>query len=61
VFASSKPITQANIGSATEIAVSAVPQASGSHELIMVAHARGVKHYAVRAIDHAGNIGPVAL
>jgi hypothetical protein len=61
VFASSKKITQSNINSATEVVVSAIPQASGSHEVIMVPHTHGVKHYAVRAIDHAGNIGPVAL
>jgi hypothetical protein len=61
VFASSRPINQSNINSATEIVVSAIPQASGSHEVIMVPHTHGVKHYAVRAIDHAGNIGPVAL
>jgi Subtilase family/FG-GAP-like repeat len=61
VFASSKPITQSNINSAQEIVVSAIPQPSGSHEEIAVPHTHGVKHYAVRAIDHAGNIGPVAL
>jgi hypothetical protein len=61
VFASSKPITQSNINSATEVVVSAIPQASGSHEVILVPHTHGVKHYVVRAIDHAGNIGPVAL
>ena len=61
VFASPKPITQSNINSAKEIVVSAVPQPSGSHEMISVTHMKGVKHYAVRAIDHAGNIGPLPL
>jgi hypothetical protein len=61
VFASSKPITQLNVESAKMIAVSAVPQPSGSHEVISIPHTRGVKHYAVRAIDQAGNIGPLPL
>jgi hypothetical protein len=59
VFASSKPIRQSNVGSAKQIAVSAVPQPSGSHETIAVTHMKGVKHYAVRAIDRVGNIGPL--
>jgi hypothetical protein len=61
VFASSKPITQSNSNSAIEIAVGAIPQPSGSHEVISVPHTKGVKHYAVRAIDHADNIGPLPL
>ncbi len=61
VFASSRSITQSNINSADEIIVSAIPQPSGSHEVISVPHTNGVKHYAVRAIDHAGNIGPLPL
>jgi hypothetical protein len=61
VFASSRRITQSNFNSATEIIVSAIPRPSGSHEVISVPHAKGVKHYAVRAIDHAGNIGPLPL
>jgi hypothetical protein len=61
VFASSKPITQSNSNSAKVIVVSATPQPSGSHEMISVPHMKGVKHYAVRAIDHAGNIGPLPL
>ena len=52
VFASSKPITQSNSNSAKEIDVSVLPQPSGSSEVIMVPHSKGVKHYAVRAIDH---------
>ena len=61
VFASSKPITQSNSNSANEILVGATPQPSGSHEVISVPHTKGIKHYAVRAIDHAGNIGPLPL
>ncbi len=61
VFASSKPITQSNFSSAQEITVNATPQASSSPELLSVPHMKGVKHYAVRAIDHAGNIGPLPL
>ncbi len=61
VFASPKPIAQSNINSAKEITISAIPQPSGSHEMISVTHMKGMKHYAVRAIDHAGNIGPLPL
>jgi hypothetical protein len=61
VFASSKPITQSNFSPAQEITVSATPQAAGASEVISVPHTKGVKHYAVRAIDHAGNIGPLPL
>jgi hypothetical protein len=61
VFASSRTITQSNSNSAKEIVVSAVPQPSGSHEMISVPHMKGVKHYAIRAIDRAGNIGPLPL
>jgi hypothetical protein len=61
VFASTKPITQSNSKSASQVVVGAIPQPSGSHEVIMVPHTKGVKHYAVRAIDQAGNIGPLPL
>jgi hypothetical protein len=61
VFASSKPITQSNINSAQQVGVGTIPQPSGTHEMISVAHVKGVKHYAVRAIDHAGNIGPIPV
>ena len=59
VFAASKPIIQSNINSAKVISVSAIPQPSGSHEVITVPHMKNAKHYAVRAIDRAGNIGPL--
>src|SRR5258707_3097231 len=61
VFASPKPVTQSNSNSATEIVVGTIPQPSGSHEAIMVPHTKDMKHYAIRAIDHAGNIGPLPL
>ncbi|HUO06452.1 MAG TPA: FG-GAP-like repeat-containing protein [Candidatus Binataceae bacterium] len=59
VFASGRPITQDNVGSATMIPVDVEPQSSGVLETITVPHQAGTKFYAVRAIDHAGNIGPL--
>ena len=61
VFASANPITQNNVGSATAVRVIAVPQATGSHEVLVVPHLPGTSFYGVRAIDHAGNIGPLPL
>ncbi|MFI5351459.1 MAG: hypothetical protein ACHQZS_00720 [Candidatus Binatales bacterium] len=61
VFAAAAPITQGNVASATTIAVTATPQPSGSKESILVTPIAGLSFYAVRAIDKAGNIGPLPL
>ncbi|MGH7815420.1 MAG: S8 family serine peptidase [Candidatus Binataceae bacterium] len=61
VFAARKPITQDSVASATLIPVENVPQPPGAQETIVVPHQNGMNHYAVRAIDHAGNIGPLPL
>ena len=61
VFRSSQPITQDNIGQATPVAVSQKPQVAGSHETIDPPHVEGQPYYAVRAVDAAGNIGPVQV
>jgi Subtilase family len=61
VFASANPITQENVGSATPVPVTAVPQTSGSHEVLVVPHVSGTSFYGVRAVDHVGNIGPLPL
>jgi len=61
VFAYSSPINQDNLSSAASIPVGNVPQPSGSPELITVPHQAGLNYYAVRAIDAAGNIGPIPV
>jgi hypothetical protein len=61
VFASRRPITQANVGRATRIAVAAKPKPGGSPESIKLPRPKGARYYAVRAIDDAGNIGPLRL
>ena len=58
---SSKPITQDDFAVATAVSVGRAPRAAGSHEAITVPHVDGEDHYAVRAIDAAGNIGPVQV
>ena len=61
VFAASAPITQGNVASATPIPVSAKPKPAGAKESILVTPIAGLGFYAVRAIDKAGNIGPLPL
>jgi hypothetical protein len=61
IRSSSSPITQASFSSATPVPTSAVPQTAGSAESIVVPHTAGQNFYAVRAIDAAGNIGPVPV
>jgi hypothetical protein len=61
VFRFSQPITQDNIGQATPVSVSQKPQVAGTHEVIDPPHVDGQPFYAVRAIDAAGNIGPVQV
>lgn len=61
VFRSSHPITQDTVAAATLVAVDAVPRAAGTPETIVVPHLPGQPYYAVRAIDHAGNIGPLPV
>ncbi len=60
-FAAAAPITQGNVASATAIAISAKPKSAGSKESILVTPIAGLGFYAVRAIDKAGNIGPLPL
>jgi hypothetical protein len=61
VFASANPITQENVGSATPVPVTAVPRPAGSHEVLIVPRVPGTSFFCVRAVDHAGNIGPLPL
>ncbi|MGB2939159.1 MAG: hypothetical protein WBD38_02505 [Candidatus Dormiibacterota bacterium] len=58
---SDKPINQDNFGAATVVDVGQKPQAAGASESITVPHVDGTVYYAVRAVDTAGNIGPVPL
>jgi hypothetical protein len=61
VFRAGAPITQDTLASATAVSVSQKPQVAGSKETITVPDAPGQCSYAVRAIDAAGNIGPVRM
>ena len=58
---SASPITQANWDSATDVAVTATPKASGATDAITVPHIDAQQFYAVRAVDVAGNIGPIRV
>jgi len=61
VFASSRPIFQENVSATRRVPVDAAPQAAGGHEEIVIPRGRTASFYAVRAIDRAGNIGPLRL
>ncbi|TMB58958.1 MAG: hypothetical protein E6J56_01335, partial [Deltaproteobacteria bacterium] len=59
VRAASTPITRASFASATHVGV-APPAAAGAAESRTFAPPGGALFYAVRAIDEAGNAGPIA-
>ena len=61
VFRSSAPITQDNIGTVPRVDTTQAPHVAGTHESITVPHVEGQPYYAVRAVDKAGNIGPVRV
>jgi len=61
VFASRRPITQDTLPSAQPVAVGLAPGPAGAPQQLSVPHRAGLPFYAVRAIDHAGNIGPVPV
>jgi hypothetical protein len=58
---SSQPITQDNFASAAAVDPGQAPKAAGTVEKLTVPHAAGMGFYAIRAIDAAGNIGPVPV
>ncbi|HXA43802.1 MAG TPA: hypothetical protein VNV65_12920 [Candidatus Solibacter sp.] len=58
---SNKPITQDDFAAATPVPVGQSPGVAGSHESLTVPHVDGADNYAVRAVDAAGNIGPVRV
>ena len=57
VFASRRPITQANVHRARRITVAHKPRPGGGKDTFILPRPKGTRHYAVRAIDEAGNIG----
>jgi hypothetical protein len=62
VRCSASPITQANFGQATPVDLGgAKPGASGTKESISLTPPAGAQFCAVRAVDNAGNIGPIPL
>jgi hypothetical protein len=61
VFRSDHPITQDTLASAAPVAVGQPPRPAGTRETIHVADQPGACDYAVRAVDAAGNIGPVRV
>jgi hypothetical protein len=61
LFTSSSPITQDTIGQATPITVSQAPGAAGAKESLTIPASANKGFLAIRAVDHAGNIGPVRV
>ncbi|HEY8740218.1 MAG TPA: S8 family serine peptidase [Candidatus Dormibacteraeota bacterium] len=62
VRCSPNPITQQNFGQATPVDLGgAVPGANGTKESIAFTPPAGAVYCAVRAVDKAGNIGPIPL
>ena len=62
VRCSANPITQDNFGQATPVDLGGVkPAAGGTKESIVITPPAGARYCAVRAIDKAGNIGPVPV
>jgi hypothetical protein len=59
VLASSRPITQANARRARRIGVAQKPHAASVVEFLVVKRPEGARHFAVRAVDDAGNLGPL--
>ncbi|MEA2647413.1 MAG: hypothetical protein QOE92_2496, partial [Chloroflexota bacterium] len=58
---SSQPITQANFKDATPVTIDLQPAAAGTKQQLKVPHVDGQEFYALRAVDDAGNIGPVRV
>jgi hypothetical protein len=58
---SSRPITQDNFAAAASVNPGQQPKAAGSHETLTIPHLAGMDFYALRAIDAAGNIGPLQV
>jgi len=61
LFASRRPITQDNAGAATKIPIRLAPSPAGTTQQLPVQRRSGLRYYALRAIDAAGNIGPLPV
>ncbi|HEY7926117.1 MAG TPA: hypothetical protein VIG86_01715 [Candidatus Dormibacteraeota bacterium] len=59
LFSSSSPIVQDTVARSTKIALTAAPAAAGTRQAITIAAAQDRGYLAIRAVDHAGNVGPV--
>ncbi len=59
LFTSTSPITQGNVAQSRRIAVTMVPHLAGTRETITIPAAQDRGHLAIRAVDAAGNIGPL--
>jgi hypothetical protein len=61
IFTSSSPINQDNVNSATVIPTSHAPGPAGTVEHITIPASSNQGYLAIRAVDHASNIGPVMV
>jgi hypothetical protein len=59
VLALRRPVTQASARAAKRIQVALKPAKGGTHQSVTVRIPRGARWFAIRALDDAGNIGPV--
>ena len=61
LFTSPSPINQDNVDAATPLTLTQAPGASGTKESITIPASWNQGFLAIRAIDHAGNIGPLQV
>jgi hypothetical protein len=61
LFTSTSPINQDNVGSATPLTVTQAPGAAGTTETITIPSSWNQGFLAIRAVDAAGNIGPLPV
>ena len=61
LFTSSSPIVQDSVAQATSIAVTKTPDPAGTKETITIPASQNRGYLAIRAVDHAGNIGPIQM
>jgi hypothetical protein len=61
VFASRRPITQETLRAARRVFVANKPGPAGQAQNLRIPRRRGERYFAVRAIDEAGNIGPLRV
>ena len=61
LFTSTSPIVQGNVAQATRVPVSLTPGAAGTAQAITIPASLDKGFMAIRAVDHAGNIGPLPV